>query len=94
MRKLTGEKENPEQNSLQLFEVTIIETLKHVVEIEAANQQEAEQIVSDNWQKNEGILAAHNFLDVEFKVVSVVKSNNQEPDSEKINWEGDHFVGL
>ena len=94
MRKLTGEKESPEQNPLQLFEVTIIETLKHVVEIEAIDQQEAEQIVSDNWQKNECILAANNFLDVEFKVVSVVKSNNQEPDFEKINLEGDNFVGL
>jgi len=94
MRKLTSGEESPEQNSLQLFEVTIIETIKHIVEIKAANQQEAEQIVSDKWQENECILAANNFLDVEFKVVSVVKNDSQEPDFEKTNWEGDNFVGL
>jgi hypothetical protein len=36
---------------------------------------------------NEGILAANNFLDVEFKVVSVVKSNSQESDFEKYSVE-------
>ena len=83
MRKLTGEDESPKQNSLQLFEVTIIETIKHIVEIKATNHQEAEQIISDKWRENEYILAANNFLDVELKVVAVVKSNSQEPDFEK-----------
>ena len=52
-----------------LFEVTIAETLKLTVQIKARNQQEAEQIVSDNWYDSEYILGAENFVDVEFMAV-------------------------
>ena len=48
------------------FNVTITETLKMVVEVEAQNQQQAEQIVSDRWRNSEYILDADNFCEVEF----------------------------
>ncbi len=48
------------------FSVTITETLKMVVEVEAQNQQQAEQIVSDRWKNGEYILDADNFFGVEF----------------------------
>lgn len=48
------------------FNITITETLKMVVEVEAQNQQQAEQIVSDRWRNSEYILDADNFCEVEF----------------------------
>ena len=51
------------------YEVTITETLKLTVEVEADNQQEAKQIVSDNWSKSEYVLDADNFVGVEFTAV-------------------------
>ena len=48
------------------FNITITETLKMVVEVEAQNQQQAEQIVSDKWKNSEYILNADNFFGVEF----------------------------
>ena len=53
------------------FKVTITETLKKTVEVEAKNQHEAEQIVSENWNNSEYILDADNFVGVEFATVSV-----------------------
>ncbi len=50
----------------KMFSVTITETLKMVVEVEAQNQQQAEQIVSDRWRNSEYILDADNFSKVEF----------------------------
>lgn len=38
------------------FKVTIIETLKLTVEVEARNQYEAEQMISDKWKNSEYIL--------------------------------------
>ena len=56
---------------LQMFEVTITETLKLVVEVEAENQHEAEQMVSDNWRNSEYILDADNFVGVKFEAIPV-----------------------
>lgn len=50
----------------KMFSVTITETLKMVIEVEAQNQQQAEQIVSDRWRNSEYILDADNFCEVEF----------------------------
>ena len=57
---------------LQMFEVTITERLKRVVEVEAENQREAGQMVSDNWRNSEYILDADNFVGVEFEAVPMV----------------------
>ncbi|MDR1702506.1 MAG: hypothetical protein LBR56_07000 [Sporomusaceae bacterium] len=57
------------QPSLRTFAVTITETLKLTVNIEAENDDKAKQIVSDNWRNSEYILTADNFTDVDFEVV-------------------------
>ncbi len=54
------------------YKVEIMETLRHVVEVEAGNQQMAEQIVNDKWKDGEYILDADNFAGVEFKAVCTV----------------------
>ena len=53
------------------FKVTITETLKKTVEVEAKNRNEAEQIVSENWKNSEYVLDTDNFVGVEFAAVSV-----------------------
>ena len=53
----------------KLFNVTITETLMLTVKVEAKDQDEAEQIVSDNWRNCEYIIDADNFVDVEFEAV-------------------------
>ena len=53
------------------FELTITETLKRTVEVEADDQHDAEQIVSDGWHSSKYILGSEDFVDVEFKAVPV-----------------------
>ena len=48
------------------YKVTITETLKMNVVVEAEDQFEAEQIVSDRWHNGEYILDADNFIEVDF----------------------------
>ena len=48
------------------YKVTITETLKMDVFVEAESQFEAEQKVSDGWHESEYILDAENFVDVDF----------------------------
>jgi len=72
------EQERLNKNLPKLFEVTITETLKLTVEVEAESQQEAEQIVSDKWHdrhNSEYILSADNFVDVEFNAVQIDQNN-------------------
>ena len=56
-----------ENNGLKEFEVEITETLRRTVTVEAADRDEAEQIVSDNWKNSEYVLDADNFVSVEFE---------------------------
>lgn len=49
------------------FDVTITETLKMTVTVEADSQLEAEQLVSDRWNNSEYILNAENFTGADFK---------------------------
>lgn len=56
----------------QKFKVTITETLKMTVEVEAGDKYEAEQMVSDNWHESRYILDAENFTGVAFEAVPVV----------------------
>lgn len=53
------------------FMVTIIETLKMTVEVEAEDQKQAEQIVEGRWKNGEYILDADNFIDVEFEATRI-----------------------
>lgn len=48
MRRLTSHNFNHPRR----FKVTTTETLKRTVEVETANQREAEQMVSDSWYRN------------------------------------------
>ena len=52
--------------------MTITETLKRTVEVEAENQHEAKQIVSDGWHNSKYILGAEDFVDVNFEAKPVI----------------------
>ena len=54
------------------YKVEIMETLRHVVEVEAGSQKMAEQIVTDRWKDGEYILNSDNFAGVEFKAICTV----------------------
>lgn len=49
------------------FDVTITETLKLTVSVEASSKEEAQQMVSDQWRAGDHILDADNFVEVEFE---------------------------
>ena len=49
------------------FDVTITETLKLTVSVEASSKEEAQQMVSDQWHAGDHILDADNFVEVEFE---------------------------
>lgn len=49
------------------YDVTIIETLKKTVTVEAESQWEAEQLVNDRWHNSEYILDADDFQEVQFE---------------------------
>ena len=49
------------------FDVTITETLKLSVSVEASSKEEAEQMVNDQWRAGDHVLDADNFVDVEFE---------------------------
>ena len=49
------------------YDVTITETLRMTVEVDAENRFKAEQMVSDNWRNSEYILDADHFQGVSFE---------------------------
>lgn len=51
------------------FKVTITETLKRTVEVEADDRQEAEQMVSNSWYNSNYILGSEDFVDVDFEAI-------------------------
>ena len=57
---------------MKKFNVTITETLKKSVEVEAENMDEAEQMVNDAWYSGEHILDADCFKTVDFSAAEVV----------------------
>ena len=57
------------KDSPRRFKVTITETLKRTVEVEAGDQHEAEQLVSDDWHDSKYILDADDFVEVKFAVI-------------------------
>ncbi len=72
----------------QRFKVTITETLKMTVEVEAEDKYEAEQMVSDNWRKSQYILDADNFVGVTFEAPPVVDGEEKEDE----NGQGYTFI--
>ena len=54
------------------YKVTITETLKKDVYVEAETQLEAEQKVSDAWKNGDYILDADHFVDVDFEAEDTV----------------------
>ena len=65
---------------MKKFKVTITETLKMNVEIEAESQCEAEQIASDRWNNSEYILDADHFDGVEFEAEEITKTKERRED--------------
>lgn len=63
------------------YVVTITETLKINVEVEANSPEEAEQIVADEYHDSKHILTSENFVDVDFKANKTKKS---EPEKIKV----------
>lgn len=55
--------------SKKRFRVTITETLKRTVEVEAEDRYEAVQNVSDGWHSSKHILGSEDFVDVSFEAV-------------------------
>lgn len=53
------------------YNVTITETLKKTVEVEADSYDEAVQSVTDEWKNGDHILDADNFVDVDFDVEEI-----------------------
>ena len=70
MCRLTSQK----LDSLRKFRVTITETLKRTVEVDAVDQYDAEQMVSDGWHSIEYVLGAEDFADVDFEAVPADES--------------------
>ena len=60
------------------FKVTITETLKRTVEVEADDLHEAEQMVSDDWHSSKYILGADDFTDVDFEAAPVAYASVPE----------------
>ena len=68
------------------FDVTITETLKLTVSVEASSKEEAEQMVNDQWRAGDHVLDADNFVDVEFESNDGKEiSAEREPDSSPEN---------
>ena len=64
IKKLEAAKEKA---ALTEFEVTITETSKMTVTIEAKTREEAEKIVSDNWHNDEYLIDAEHFKGATFE---------------------------
>ena len=65
------------------FTVAITEMLVRTVEVEANDQHEAEQIVSDGWHDGKYTLDAEDFIGVDFEAVPVDAVDGAEQVSQK-----------
>ena len=54
---------------MKLYEVEITETLQKKVTVEAASQLEAEEMVTDAWNREDYVLDSGDFVGVDFKTV-------------------------
>ena len=60
---------------MKKYKVTITETLKKTVTVEANSSYEAQQKVSDSWHNSEYILDADNFVSVDFSAEDNAKAH-------------------
>ena len=63
----------------QWYDVTVTETLKQIVRVEAHSPEEAEQLVARDWVKREFVLDAENFTCAEFVAVPVEDERDKPP---------------
>lgn len=61
------------------FQVTITATLKRMIEVEANNLHEAEQIVSDGWHSYKYILGSEDFVGEKFEAVPAEGGEDKPP---------------
>ncbi len=71
------------------FDVTIVETLKMKVTVEAESREEAIQAVEDKWYKGDYVLDADNFVGVEFEPSERVVELSYQRLSEIFNYVND-----
>ena len=67
------EKENPKNT----YFVTVIETLKKKVEVNAENEEEALEKVEEAYNKCDIILDENDFTDVKFKIKKLVENEEE-----------------
>lgn len=72
-------------NSKKEFNVTITETLRKTVTVEAESLLDAEQMVSADWHKGEYILDADDFVEMEVAAEEVVPEVTNERNMPKYN---------
>ena len=63
-------------DSQQKFHVTVTETFQLTIAIEAASKEQAEQLVSADWQKREFTLGPECFAGVEFETIPAADKHN------------------
>lgn len=63
---------------MRKYKVIITETLEKVVEVEARDKIEAEQIVSDAWHNSDYILDADDFVEANFKAEPIGKKREYD----------------
>lgn len=66
------------ENEKKYFKVAITETLRRVVTVEAEDEYEAHQKVSDRWHNGEYILVAEDFEGAEFYVTGAGTAEEAE----------------
>ncbi len=67
------------------YRVAVMETLRKVVTVEAANEREAHRRVADAWKNGEVILTCEDFTGAEFCVVGEDDRDKSIPRVERKN---------
>ena len=67
------------------YRVAVMETLRKVVTVEAANEREAHRRVTDAWKNGEVILTCEDFTGAEFCVVGEDDEDKSVPQVERKN---------
>ncbi len=78
MQESEKRKQRKEQREMKNYDVTITETLKMTVSIEANSLTEAEQKAEDNWNASQYILDAENFVGASFHAEECVREKERE----------------
>ena len=63
----------------QWYDVTVTETLKQIIRMEAHSPEEAERFVAKDWVNREFVLDAENFTGVKFQAVPVEDERDKPP---------------